>query len=116
MIGAAVSLTAERETVDQGWGLARHPMAGVVNAPGRRVALVTACGGCGAQVRKKVFALCCRSCGAMLLQDSDLTERARPDALLPFAVEEETARAAFAKWIASRRAAGRWRRAFRCGR
>ena len=81
----------------------RHPMAGVVNAPGRRVGPATRCVTCGAGVREKVFALCCRSCGGLLVQDSDLTERARPDGLIPFAVDEQTAQAAFAKWVSSRR-------------
>lgn len=87
--------------------IARHPMAQVGGAPGRRVARVTGCGTCGAPVRKKDFALRCRSCGGFLAQDSDLVERARPDGLLPFAIDEEAARAAVATWISSRRLAPR---------
>lgn len=49
-----------------------------------------------------MFALCCRSCGALLVRDSDLTEPARPDGVLPFAVEEDAAGAAFQRWIVHR--------------
>lgn len=87
--------------------IARHSLAAVVDAPGRRVVLAARCGACGAGVKKKVFALCCRSCGAFLGQDSDLTERARPDGLVPFAIDEAAARAAFAEWATSRRFAPR---------
>lgn len=87
--------------------IARHPMAGVVDAPGRRVALIAGCGACGARIRKRDLALRCRACGGFLAQDSDLVERARPDGLLPFAIDEDTARAAFATWISSRQLAQR---------
>lgn len=97
--GALAGQTENRAQVR----IARHPMAGVVNAPGRRVALAARCGTCGAEVRKKVLALCCRSCGGLLVQDSDLTERARPDGLLPFGIDEDAARAAFEAWVCSRR-------------
>jgi hypothetical protein len=80
----------------------RHPMAGVVNAPGRRVALITRCEKCGAAVQGKDFALRCQACGELLVQDSDLTERARPDGLVPFAMDEQAAQAAFAKWVSAR--------------
>lgn len=83
--------------------IARHPIADAAGMAGRRVELVEACGTCRAPVDKKVFALNCRSCGGFLMQDSDLTERARPDALLPFSIDEGVARAAFAAWISSRR-------------
>jgi hypothetical protein len=81
----------------------RHLLADVARAPGQRVQQVDACHGCGADVEKKAFALSCRSCGEFLVRDSDLTERARPDLLLPFAIDEQTARAAFTTWVSSRR-------------
>lgn len=83
--------------------IARHPMAWVVGAPGRRVEVIAGCVTCGARIQKKDFALCCRSCGAFLAQDSDLTERARPDGLVPFGIDEAAAITAFARWVASRR-------------
>ena len=83
--------------------ISRHLLADAASLPGRRVAFVDRCGGCGHAVDEKAFALRCRSCGASLVQDSDLTERAKPDGLLPFTVDEDTARAAFTTWVATRR-------------
>lgn len=91
----------------------RHLLAEAAGIPGQRVRTVDACHGCGADVDKKVFALSCRSCGEFLVRDSDLTERARPDVLLPFAIDEESARAAFATWVSSRRFAPRSLKAVR---
>lgn len=81
----------------------RHLMVDLASTPGRRVVPATQCRACGAKLRRKVFALCCRSCGEFLVQDSDLTERARPDGLVPFEIDEAAARAAFAEWVSSRR-------------
>jgi hypothetical protein len=74
---------------------------------------IAACHTCDAAVDKKVFALNCRTCGELLVRASDLGERARPDALLPFAIDENTARAAFATWVSSRRFAPRTLREIR---
>jgi hypothetical protein len=74
----------------------------MMNAPGRQVERVARCSACGDRLDRKVFALRCRSCGAVLVRDCDLTEPARPDALLPFAIDEDAARSAFAQWIARR--------------
>jgi len=92
------------QTVDRAsaW-IARHPLAAIGHAPGRRVAPITRCRTCSAHVRKKDFTLRCRSCGGVLAEDSDLVERARPDGLVPFAIDEEAAQAAFAAWTAARR-------------
>jgi hypothetical protein len=87
--------------------ISRHLLAQAANRPGRRVDRVTQCGACGETLDKKEFALRCRSCGTALVQDSDLTERARPDGLLPFEIDENTARAAFATWVSSRHLAPR---------
>ena len=86
-----------------GEGIPRHRLADVVNAPGRRVELIAQCGACGEGVDDKAFALCCTSCGAALVGESDLTEAVRPDVLLPFALDEGAARAAFLSWVAHRR-------------
>lgn len=87
--------------------IARHRLPDVLAAPGRQVVPVAACAHCGAPVGEKAFALCCASCAQPLVLDSDLTEPARPDALVPFAVPEDAARAAFRAWIDHRRLAPR---------
>src|SRR6476659_1063023 len=85
----------------------RHQLSAVAGAPGQRVAAITACRTCGTAVDKKVFALNCRTCGELLVRYSDLGERAQPDGLVPFGVDENIARAAFATWVSSRRFAPR---------
>ena len=86
-----------------GAAIARHSLADLVKAPGRPVERIVQCGACGEGVERKGFGLRCRSCGAVLVRDSDLAEPVRPDGVLPFAVDEEAARSAFANWIAHRR-------------
>jgi hypothetical protein len=82
--------------------LPRHPLGEVVNETGRPIERIVSCGACGGAVDQKSSGLCCRSCGAALVRDSDLSEPVRPDGLLPFAIDEDAARAAFTRWIAHR--------------
>lgn len=73
------------------------------------VAAIDACPTCGKPVKSGTYALTCRSCGEVLVRDagSDPAGRARPDGVLPFAVDEKAARAAFSAWVSSRRFAPR---------
>jgi hypothetical protein len=87
--------------------VAHHPLSAVAGAPGQRVAAITVCRTCDTAVDKKVFSLNCRTCGELLVRYSDLAERAQPDGLLPFEIDENIARAAFATWVSSRRFAPR---------
>jgi hypothetical protein len=84
-----------------------HPLSEFDALRGRQVIPITHCGSCGVSVGDHAFALTCRPCGRVLTQDSDMTERARPDALLPFTIDEDAARAAFASWVTTRRFAPR---------
>lgn len=81
----------------------------VDSAAARGTAQVASCPSCGAGVgrHKRIFALCCRSCGAFLMPRTDQAEREQPDALVAFACDEAAARAAFGTWISSRRLAPR---------
>lgn len=83
----------------------RHPLREVIAAPGRAVVPIAQCPQCAKPLGTTGFALRCGSCAEPLTLDSDLTEPARPDALLPFALDEDAARAAFRGWIDHRRLA-----------
>lgn len=75
-----------------------------------RLVPVARCRTCGADVaKKKSFALRCHACGGSIAQDAHtepldgVVGHACPDALLPFVIDEPAARAAFAKWVSTRR-------------
>lgn len=82
--------------------ISRRSLADAAIAPGRQVERIVQCGACGDRVDHTGFGLNCRSCGAALVRDSDLTEPVRPDALMPFTIDEDAARSAFAQWLAHR--------------
>lgn len=102
-----IAVSSDETVAGQTWSDAagqvpRHRLADVLNAPGTQVERIARCGECATPVGEKAFGLHCASCGQILVRDSDLTEPARPDALVPFTIDEDAARAAFREWIEHR--------------
>jgi len=100
-------LSVDRTGKKRPASVSRHRLEEIDALQGLQVTQITGCGACGASIGDSAFALNCRGCGRTLTKDSDLAERARPDALLPFAIDENTARAAFTTWVTTRHFAPR---------
>ncbi len=61
------------------------------------------CDACGAQpeVSAKATATACPFCGSSIVSQARASTAIKPDSVLPFAIDENRAREAFRKWIAS---------------
>lgn len=83
----------------------RHPLVGLEYSPTAPAAgaVAVTCGACGTRAAQNSLALRCNSCGELMVQDAPPNQPARPDGVLPFAVDEIAARSAFTRWLGSRR-------------
>lgn len=92
-------------TVDEGGIVRRHAFEELDLLAGRQRRDYRACPSCGTKVRHKSYSLRCRSCGTSLLAGADFAGRVPPDGVLPFQVDRDEAKRAFARWLRSRRLA-----------
>lgn len=60
------------------------------------------CRGCGAQTQSATLSDSCQFCGAPLVADASSTGQIVPEAVLPFALDEQKARQALRQWTSSR--------------
>lgn len=92
---AAVPRQVREHPIEELATLRPKPMA----TPNGKVYL---CPGCHAVTESDTLSDRCQFCGTALVADATLTERIVPEAVLPFAVDQQAAREELRKWTSSR--------------
>jgi hypothetical protein len=80
----------------------RHPLGDLTRRLDSAEVKADRCPACAASLDRRIPVLYCRSCNKRLVTDLKVTSPVPPDAILPFKVDNESARAAFEHWVSSR--------------